>query len=111
MSPRDPTSTATSPRYNLIWIGVLVMLVSSFVELACQWRLLYAGMRPMVLRGRNAIRARRGKTAIVSDFDEPAYDPMPKSAMVPFWGWFGMFIISIALTLIIRPSLISYGLR
>jgi len=109
MSPKDPTSTNTSPRYNLIWIGVLVMLVSSFVELACQWRLIYAGMRPLVLRGRNAVRARRGKPAIVSEFDEPAYDPMPKSAMVPWWGWVGMFVVSIALTLIILG--VSFGVN
>ena len=102
MAPADPTSTQTSPRYNLLWIGVLVMLVSSFVELACQWKLIYAGIRPMVFGARNKLRARRGQPALVSDFDEPAYDPMPKSALVPFYAWFGMFIVSIALTLIIR---------
>lgn len=26
MSPEDPASTQTSPRYNLLWIGVLVMV-------------------------------------------------------------------------------------
>jgi len=109
MAPTDPTSTRTSPRYNLLWIGVLVMLVSSFVELFCQWKLIYSGVRPMVFAARNKLRVRRGRPALVSNHDEPAYDPMPKSAMVPWWAWVGMLLVSIALTLIILG--VSFGVN
>ena len=102
MSPKNPSSTATSPRYNLLWIGVLVMLVSAFVELAVEWRTISAGIAPMINGVRNKIRARRGKDLIKSDTDAPIVDPAPLKDQVRWYIWVPVTVAGIVITCIVQ---------
>lgn len=109
MSPKDPSSTATSPRYNLLWIGVLVMLVSAFVELAVEWRTISAGMAPIFTKARNFIRVRRGKEPIKNLLDVPVVDPAPLKDQVRWWIWVPVTVVGVALTCIVQG--VSFGVN
>lgn len=108
MAPRDPTSTNTSPRYNLLWIGVLVMLVSAFVELGVEWRTIASGFIPAITAVRNKIRARKGKELIVAK-EVPILDPAPKKDQVPVWVYGPLTLVAIAITLVVQG--VAFGIN
>jgi OPT family oligopeptide transporter len=100
MSPANPSGNATSPRYCLLWIGVLVMLVAAFVELACEWKTIGAGIAPGVLKIRNIFRKRSGKELLVGKV-QPLYDPAPKKDQVPYWIWAPMSLVAVVITCVV----------
>lgn len=108
MSPRDPTSVNASPRYNLLWIGVLIMLVSAFVELAVEWRTIAGGFQPMILAVRNKLRARKGLEPLVPK-ERPVLDPAPKKDQVPVWVYGPLTLVAIAITLIVQG--VAFGVN
>ena len=77
------------------------MLVSAFVELAVEWRIIVSGFSPIVLRVRNLLRARSGKETIVGD-ERPIVDPAPKKDQVPFYVWGTVTAIAIFLTCLVQ---------
>lgn len=100
MSPEDPAGNETSPRYCLLWIGVLIMLVAAFVELACEWKTIGAGFVPLALKVRNFFRRRSGKEPLVGKV-MPLIDPVPKKDQVPIWVWAPMSLVAIVITCVV----------
>lgn len=104
MTPKYPTTTETSPRYNLLWLGVLMMIVCAFVELAVEWRVIAAGFSPMVMAIRNKLRVRKGLEPIEAK-QKPLTDPAPKKDQVPWYVWVGMTAVASVLTCVIMGVL------
>lgn len=72
LSPADPTSgtpssispDSFSPRFWLLWPGVLAMIVVSFTELFCQWRIFVLGGKAMVRAAKAPFNRLRHKETI-----------------------------------------------
>lgn len=81
LSPADPnTGTASSispdsfsPRFWLLWPGVLAMIVVSFTELFCQWRIFVMGGKAMGRALKRTVNQIRKKE--VTDDSRDALDP------------------------------------
>ncbi|KAF8342899.1 oligopeptide transporter [Cantharellus anzutake] len=93
-------SKTPSPRYWLLWPGVLIMIVYSFVEVGISSRHAFYKM---------FVSMRSGFGRMFRDFvnrNDPNYireiedddDPAPPEDRVPLWAWFGGLILSVILT-------------
>lgn len=102
MNNPNPSGTNASPRYNLLWMGVLILLVCAFVELFCEWRAIASGFSPLILAVRNRVRARRGKEMLESSGPPPLKDPAPKRDQVPWWVWVPITLIAVVVTCIVQ---------
>ncbi len=89
-----------SPRYWLLWPGVLIMIVYSFVEVGITSRHAFCRMLQSMRVGFCGMyydffnRGNPNYIREVGDDDDPA----PLEDRVPFWAWFGGVIISTILT-------------
>jgi len=92
MSTKDPINHA-SPRYWMLWPGVLVMLAYSFAEVAWSAPIFWRSIKGVYVNIRYTIRERRAAKAGTEFTDEKPieqidiYDPAPKEEQVPMWGW------------------------
>jgi uncharacterized oligopeptide transporter (OPT) family protein len=107
----DPTGTrnAPSPRYWLLWPGVLMMLVFSFFEIGMSSRHAFwtalkstrgaggAFKRMFVKRDPNAVR------------DENDPDPSPLEDRIKTWWWVSGVIISIIVSCALMSTQFSVG--
>ncbi|KAI9675061.1 MAG: hypothetical protein M1817_001467 [Caeruleum heppii] len=106
---KDPKNMP-SPRYWLLWPGVLVMIVVSFTELFCQYQIMYALGRSIVrasaaglsamLRaiGRASPSLERRSTMKKENFVE---DPASEEDQVKWWMWLPGLILTIILTCVV----------
>lgn len=106
MSAKDFVHGA-SPRYWLLWPGILIMLTYSFAELCVNgpifWRALKSAGRSWKY-DYNAWSARRkglSFTDIRPEEDRMLDDPAPDHEQVPMWMWGGGLLVSIAATLLV----------
>ncbi|KAJ8592368.1 OPT superfamily oligopeptide transporter [Rhizopogon salebrosus TDB-379] len=104
MSLTDPINHP-SPRYWLVWPGTLMLLCTSFTEVACNWKSVYAAVRTMVgaLRG----RFHRDRDSFEKTDVEEFVDPVPPEDQVPFWLWGGVLFASIIVTCAVMG--VQYG--
>jgi len=68
MSTKFANPSHPSPRYWLLWPGVATMLAVAFIEIACQWRVLWVLAKNSVEAARSAVSMMRGDT------DRQSYD-------------------------------------
>ncbi|KAG9309763.1 OPT oligopeptide transporter protein-domain-containing protein [Chiua virens] len=85
MSLTDPINHP-SPRYWLVWPGTLMLLCTSFAEVACNWKSIYAALRTLTLSiSEHFQRQRFGAEDSARDLD--IVDPVPEDERVPLWMW------------------------
>ncbi|KAK6330475.1 hypothetical protein TWF696_003366 [Orbilia brochopaga] len=92
----DPKN-APSPRYWMIWPGVLLMIAVSFAELAVNYKIIvkaYTAATILAAQRLNAFLQRRGKSnrfigkiAAKPISSDTMQDPSPKEDQVPAWMW------------------------
>ncbi|KAG8958554.1 hypothetical protein FRC05_008783 [Tulasnella sp. 425] len=86
---------APSPRYWLLWPGVLIMLVFSFVELGMSSGSLIraaGGVRTTIRNRVERYRNRNDPNAVYVDKDDN--DPCPPEDRVPNYAWIGAIALS-----------------
>ncbi|KAF3901992.1 hypothetical protein ABW21_db0209393 [Orbilia brochopaga] len=92
----DPKN-APSPRYWLIWPGVLLMIAVSFTELAVNYKIIvraYTAASTMAAQRINSYLERKGKSnRLIAKLarkqvgTDAVQDPSPKEDQVPTWQW------------------------
>lgn len=113
-SLKDLGHAAMSPRYWLLWPGVMIMTCSSMAELAVQYKAVWAGLKSMKHETRslfNALLANKG----AGDFQSPvgsrmdqdgdqAQNRLPNEDQFPSWIWISGLLVSISLALVMFKS-------
>lgn len=99
---KDPVHKP-SPRYWLLWIGVMVMLCASFAEVAMNGPMLYRGLKRAIFETAEKIPATRtyAEKHLAKDDDFIVDDPSPKEEQVPTWTWSTGVLLAIALSMIV----------
>lgn len=99
LSSAFTTASHPSPRYWLLWPGVLLMIVSSFTELGLNGKKMLKGIWGLVRDGMKSIFRRKtnqpGK--ILSDEQDTLQDPAA-GKLVPPAAWGSLLFVSIVLT-------------
>lgn len=104
----------SSPRYWMLWPGIMIMLCYSFAELCVNFPVIFRSFKQM---GRSAsysyrswAASRKGMTIQDTrpEKDRALSDPAPPSEQVPFWMWSTGLIASIVGTLVVGK--ISFGM-
>ncbi|PWN40327.1 OPT superfamily oligopeptide transporter [Ceraceosorus guamensis] len=85
-----------SPRYWLLWPGVMIMLMVSLTEIACNAPTIYRGFRNAYLSTMDSIRRRP-----VRKFEGEIEDPAPDSEQVKWYYWAAGIVASIIFTVIV----------
>jgi hypothetical protein len=82
-----------------------MLLCTSFTEVACNWKSVYAAVRTMVgaLKG----RFHRDRDSFEKTDVEEFVDPVPPEDQVPFWLWGGVLFASIIVTCAVMG--VQYG--
>ncbi|CAE6510756.1 unnamed protein product [Rhizoctonia solani] len=89
---------AASPRYWLLWPGVLIMLVYSFAEMFMSSRSAFKSfgkIGPAIVNGIRNIRTRGDPNTIHHEEDN---DPTRPEDRVPTWAWAGGLVISLVMS-------------
>lgn len=86
-----------------VWPGTLMLLCTSFTEVACNWKSIYAAGRTMV----GALRERFHGDSFEKSEVEEFVDPVPPEDQVPFWLWGGVLVASIIVTCAVMG--VQYG--
>lgn len=106
----DDPKNAPSPRYWLLWPGVMVMICASFAELGVQYKMIWSAMKSGfkgISGGIEGILERFGKSsaflkkASELDIDEQVKDPFPDEQQVKTWQWFIPLILTIIFTCLV----------
>ncbi|KAI1804307.1 oligopeptide transporter [Daldinia bambusicola] len=102
-----------SPRYWLLWPGVLIMVVTSIAELFVQYKVIaYAGrvVWQKMCSNINFVLAKRGKTSTyfatraereVKASENIIEDPAPAHEQVPLWAWSTGLVVTVAVGMVI----------
>lgn len=102
MSLTDPINHP-SPRYWLVWPGTLMLLCTSFTEVACNWKSIYSAARIAI----GALTKRLHGDSYEKNNVEEIVDPVPPEDRVPFLLWGGVLVASIVVTCIVMG--VQYG--
>ncbi|KAL8284034.1 hypothetical protein RQP46_005147 [Phenoliferia psychrophenolica] len=89
-----------SPRYWLLWPGVLLMLLVAFTDLLVDGKVIYVGFRNLFWEAKNKYRERRGlppQYTLVPSMEDPA----KPEEQVPVLWWGTGLIIAIIVTVIV----------
>ncbi|KAI0378060.1 OPT superfamily oligopeptide transporter [Hypomontagnella monticulosa] len=117
LSPEFTLPDHPSPRYWLLWPGIMCMIAVSFTELACQWRIfmlsakvLWKGILAM-LRTWTRVLESKGYKRISNDMydfgseDEGtktgSADPAPRDEQVEMWIWLPGLIAVLFITCVV----------
>ncbi|KAG0151242.1 hypothetical protein CROQUDRAFT_712984 [Cronartium quercuum f. sp. fusiforme G11] len=98
MSAAFTTADHPSPRYWLLWPGVLLMLVSSFTELGMNGKKMLSGLGGLV-SGAFRLVTRRAKK--VEELDENDTVDPAEGQLVPVWAWGSLLVASVILTCVV----------
>ncbi|MCJ1251795.1 hypothetical protein MMC30_009033 [Trapelia coarctata] len=96
-SPSHP-----SPRYWLMWPGILCMVVVALIDLACQWRVFYLSAWTTYKQLRRFLNRQSQHSQLQTATSEEKLDlkledTAPASEFVPAWLWFsGLICVCIA---------------
>jgi len=106
----DDPKNAPSPRYWLLWPGVMVMICASFAELGVQYKMIWQAMKSGfkgISGGIESVLEKFGKEsaflkkASQLNVDEQVKDPFPDEQQVKTWQWFIPLILTIIFTCLI----------
>ncbi|KAF8552612.1 OPT superfamily oligopeptide transporter [Imleria badia] len=95
----DPVNRP-SPRYWLVWPGTLMLLCTSFAEVGCNWKSIYAAIRTMV----SSVTERFHKQPLganAPDSKDEIVDPVPTDERVPLWMWGSVLVLSVILSCVV----------
>ena len=110
LSEKSSRKTHPSPRFWLLWPGVLCMIVVSFVELGCQWRVLvFAGkaLYRACWKGIADVQARTGRRSsyVEKHAKEPdsdmVEDPAGPRDQIKMWMWLPLLLMTIILICVV----------
>ncbi|KAK6949872.1 hypothetical protein Daesc_008195 [Daldinia eschscholtzii] len=102
-----------SPRYWLLWPGVLIMVATSIAELFVQYKVIgYAGkvVWQKICANINFVLTKRGKNSTyfatraereVKASENIIEDPAPAHEQVPLWAWTTGLVITVAVGMVI----------
>lgn len=92
-----------SPRYWNLWVGVMIMLCSSFAEVAMNGPMLYRGMRRAFFETAEKFPKTRSfaEKHLQADVDHVEDDPAPPEEQVPYWAWSIGVLLSIVVSMIV----------
>ncbi|KAH8653713.1 OPT oligopeptide transporter protein-domain-containing protein [Xylariales sp. PMI_506] len=102
-----------SPRYWLLWPGVMIMVCSSMAELFIQYKVIWFGVKSAFRQGCGGINSfliKRGKKveffekhALAAEADSHNFiqDPARPDQQVPTWLWMSGLVLSIVIGIII----------
>src|SRR5258708_1828046 len=99
-------SKTPSPRYWLLWPGVIMMIVYTLFEVGISSRHVYYRMLQSLrsgFRDTNQDPANPNDPGSIEKVEDDN-DPAPPEDRVPLWAWAGGLIISIILTCSIAPT-------
>ncbi|KAF3347870.1 hypothetical protein VD0002_g2752 [Verticillium dahliae] len=104
----------SSPRYWLLWPGVMIMVCASMAELAVHWRIISYGVKALWSSSCASIHSmaeKRGKRIEFFAKRADAYstasegdvikDPSPPEDQVPMWMWTSGLLASIVLAVVL----------
>lgn len=97
MSAAFTTAEHPSPRYWLLWPGVLLMIVASFTELGMSGKKMLSGLTGLV-SGLVRTITRQEKSRPDDEDDTP--DPA-EGHLVPVWAWSSLLVVSVILTCLV----------
>ncbi|OLN87510.1 putative metal-nicotianamine transporter YSL7 [Colletotrichum chlorophyti] len=112
-SLNDVGKGPSSPRYWLLWPGVMIMVCSSMAELAVHWRVIYLGFGAAwksICLSIHEVASKRNKrieffakrAEAEEKLDENAIeDPATPAQQVPTWVWVAGLLASIVLAMIV----------
>lgn len=107
-SPLNPNGfdpiKSSSPRYWLLWPGVMLMLCSSFAEVIMNGSLLWLGFKRILLVVYYKVRRKE-----VPIFKDAINDPAPPETQIPAWQWVPLLILSIIFTCLVLS--LQYGIN
>ncbi|KAK4949188.1 hypothetical protein LTR66_014060, partial [Elasticomyces elasticus] len=98
------TKARPSPRFWLLWPGVLLMIAVSFTELALQYKVIYFVFKAVIrgsAKGLNAMMKRAGKDSqylteqSAQTENDMVKDPAQDHELVKFWMWGPMLLVVI----------------
>jgi OPT family oligopeptide transporter len=103
LSKKATTKATPSPRYWLLWPGVLAMIAISFTELLLQWRIIFFAFKAVyraVAKGLYDLAQSRGKEigwlkVKQQDESEMVQDPAADHELPKMWMWMPGLLISI----------------
>lgn len=98
MNAAFTTAEHPSPRYWLLWPGVMLMIVASFTELGMNGRKMLGGLLGLASEIFRVITRREKKV------DEKKEDDIPDPAegqLVPVWAWASLLVASVILTCVV----------
>lgn len=104
--------TTPSPRYWLLWPGVMVMVCCSMAELLIQWKVIGVGFKAIWTQscgGINNMLTKRGKSSAFfakhgverEKAEDAIEDPFPHEQQVRHWMWILGLIVTIVLGILI----------
>ncbi|KAG5440127.1 hypothetical protein PCANB_001696 [Pneumocystis canis] len=91
----DPVRSS-SPRYWLLWPGVMLMLCASFTEIFMNGSIIWKGIKQASLTVYYRIRHKE-----VQVFKDAINDPAPLDSQIPTWQWLPLLFLSIVFTCLI----------
>ncbi|KAI8821685.1 OPT oligopeptide transporter protein-domain-containing protein [Fimicolochytrium jonesii] len=97
----DPKN-APSPRYWMLWPGVMLMVVTSFAELGWNWKYIYSGLKGAI----DGVFRKNGG----ADVDGEDVDPAPAHEQVPVWAWSSGILVAAVLTIIVLRTQFNVGI-
>lgn len=111
MSTKTITSATPSPRYWLLWPGVMIMVCASLAEFFVQYKVIWRGLVSAwkaIAGGLNTLQQRRGKTsaflekqAMSTSTGEQVEDfALPKD-QVRVWEWALGLVVTLVVTCVI----------
>ncbi|KAG1866075.1 OPT oligopeptide transporter [Suillus subluteus] len=98
----DPVNQP-SPRYWLVWPGTLMLLCTSFTEVACNFKSIYLATRNAI----GALMERFHGDSHEKNNVEEIVDPVPPEDRVPFLLWGSVLVASIVVTCTVMG--VQYG--
>ncbi|KAI8907523.1 OPT oligopeptide transporter [Powellomyces hirtus] len=103
-SPKDPIN-APSPRYWLLWPGIVLMVVTSFAELGWNWKMIAKGLKGAAIEVYYTV-TRKDQSMITQIDDE---DPTLPHENVPTWAWTGGVLLSAIFTIVVLSVSFDIG--
>jgi hypothetical protein len=86
-----------------VWPGTLMLLCTSFTEVACNWKSIYSAARIAI----GTLTERFYGGSHEKNNIEEIVDPVPPEDRVPFFLWAGVLVASIVVTCIVMG--VQYG--
>jgi len=90
-----------SPRYWMLWVGVMIMLCASFSEVAMNSPMMYRGMKRAFFDTAEKFPKTRAFAEKHRGEEEESLDPSPKEEQVPIWAWSTGLVCAIAVSMIV----------